>query len=223
MNCILRPQSCFNLICTIAITFFPSITAAQDEDANPEISKLVNLLASRNESPILRGPSFPRVMPESWDEDAQKEVEVAFKRLENKGKEVIPYLIEKLDDNRYSMTRTFSTDVNLTVAQVCKELIEGKIEVLRFKYGSRENPIGRFVKEPDYISEVYAGDYAAWWEEEGDRPLSEIQSAILNWRVAREREIGFKYGSVKRRFDEEFIPRARRKIELQIDKERDGG
>lgn len=99
-----------------------------------------------------------------------------------------------MDDDRYSHERSFSTFVSHTVGNACKFLIEEQIDPRGLSYKSRETPNGN-VMGHDVLFEAYVesnyGSYAAWWRNNQNQTLLEMRVEFCNWRINKEKRIGF--------------------------------
>jgi hypothetical protein len=95
-------------------------------------------------------------------------------------------LLANQKDKRYSMTRTYSTQVNHTVGYICSEIIEDQVQVVGIRYKGRTGSDGKTHGYRDYMSEVYKGDLNKWWDANKEKSLKQMKLDALKWKIAWE-------------------------------------
>jgi hypothetical protein len=168
--------------------------------SNARIEALIDQLASSNLPPKFPGdpPHFSLneflKNPGDWDPDAQKPVSDAYYELKSIGKDAFPYLIKHFNDNRYSHERSYSTFISHSVGDACKFLVEEQIDPRGMSYKWRESPNGS-VMGYDVLFEAFVksnyGSYASWWRNNRNHTLLEMRLAFCNWRINKEKQLGF--------------------------------
>jgi len=161
-----------------------------DAATEQKIRNLIEQLASKN-TPPSGGDVFGLKRPKNWDQKAQDTVDNAREKLGAYGKLAIPILLENLDDDRYSMTLSYSVEINHSVGEICGFIITGKISTRVGGYKSRTGTDGAGHNCPDYFYAVYKDDLKQWWQENKDKSVLQMKVDALQWRIEEEKKIGF--------------------------------
>lgn len=149
-----------------------------------QIKALVAQLVSPNPKPILKGDSWR--LPKGFDRDKQKKVHEAWAELRMIGPSAFPFLIENLDDDRYCMTVEISAGDNLTVGQVCFEIIFEQIQPYGFRQKGVSDP-RTLLPRPSYPEFLRSKKEARkWWEKSKHKTLYQMQLEALDWVIAEE-------------------------------------
>lgn len=150
------------------------------------LKAFVDALASPNKAPAMRksgGPSRAE-LPDDWDAAGQRKVWDAWRKLEKAGIRAIPFLIERIDDERYGITRMHGLDTahyNLSVGQACEWILREIVVPY-----SRYRDIDSRNRRPWYPS----GDKAQlrqWWRTSQGLTHFEIQRAAYDWIIDHDR------------------------------------
>lgn len=169
------------------------VTCGLDADGTTEkqIQALVEKLASKN-SPPARNAEFSQRLdrPKDWKDRHEQAVRDARKQLLDFGKTAFPVLLDNLGDERYSLTESYSIEVNHTVGQVCGIIIKDNVDRAGIRYKSRIGADGRNHQPPDFISQKYQGDLKRWWRDNRAKSLREMRVDVLKWVIAEEKRIG---------------------------------
>jgi hypothetical protein len=186
----------------------PSISNEQ------KIRDLIEQLASRNAAPT--GDGWPGLKRSSdWSEEYEKAVNDARDALEGYGKEAFPLLLENLDDQRYSLTASYSIEVNHTVGQVCRQIVEWSVcSHGGGGYKSRTGADGKGHMPPDYFYVNYRNDLKKWWRENSDKSLKQMRIDFLKWQIEQEDRIGFP-DAESRRLYRDGLDQTLREVEAQ--------
>ncbi len=153
------------------------------------INEWISQLVSPNPAPkTLYGngvEGVADVYPAEYDQAAQNVVSNARNRLHNAGYEALPYLMQHLDDRRYSFTADAGEcDVNWSVRTACRDLIRCFLE-----------PYGNFGSErdlalrPSYFlhCKLFEPKAAAeWWRTHKDKSLHDLQLESVQWVITEE-------------------------------------
>jgi hypothetical protein len=180
------------------------------------IEDLIEKLASKNEAPKQVRDRIRVEYPKDYDQKAQDVVKAARKELVAIGKDSMPVLVEHLNDKRYSMTFATSVERNFTVGEVCAMILEEQVGD-RMTYKMRMGADGQFHPFDGYFSRYYTAGrdtqaaFKAWWEENREKSLKEMQIDVLKWTIERERKVGF---PTKAQEEAEFTPLIKQLNEL---------
>jgi hypothetical protein len=184
------------LMCAVGIALLGGCgrgkTSPEAQEALPDdIPALIEALASPNHFPRVLGPDV--IYPPGFDHKAQERVRKAEARLRQKGFEAVPYLMEHLEDARYSYSEFFGEWHNHALGEVCFYIIEDLIDFYGFDYETREAADGKVMEKPSYLWSIARdGRMQEWWKERKGRSLGELQLEALQWTIEQERAHGFK-------------------------------
>ena len=105
------------------------------EDArSKKYADLISQLVSPNKEPITGDESVR--FPAGYDVKAQQRVEAARQALYDNFEDALPYLVEALNDTRYSMTVDWADGdayPNYSVGKTCRHIIASQLEIYRDK------------------------------------------------------------------------------------------
>jgi len=161
-----------------------------DAATEKKIRDLVEQLASENSPPI--GDGWPGLdYPKDWDSEKQKIVYDAKRKLGDFGKSAFPILLESSGDSRYSLTASYSIEVNHSVGEVCEQIIENNVRLIGIRYKSRTGTDGEWHMCPNYFSAKHNGDLNGWWRANKNKSLKQMRIDVLKWRIEQEGQIGF--------------------------------
>jgi len=166
-----------------------------------DIEKLVRSLVSQNKEPPPPQPHTPYVYPPHFGQEENRRVIAARDALLAKGVEAFPYLIDGLDDSRYSYTAVFPKwAMHLHVREVCLNIIKKQVEV----YRAYTRPIGFPIDRPRWLPvppnrlfPVFFWPNGAkefmqkWWTPRKSMTLCDLQREAVEWAVQYERGRGF--------------------------------
>lgn len=165
------------------------IPRPSDDTLTPEterkIRELIEKLASKNSRPKDGGSWVER--PKDWDSGHQDVVYDAEKELSDFGKAAFPVLLEHLNDERYSLTESYASEVNHSVGEVCRMIIESNVEVLPEYYKG----------SPTFFSGTYR-DLNYWWCWNRNKTLKQMRVDAARWRIRTEEASAFANGEGKR-------------------------
>ena len=147
--------------------------------ANPELESLIDQLASQNPAPKLGGPMSEPALDKLYDVKKQQLVEDAYLKLGQIGYEAFPYLINHLEDDRYSHTESGAIYFNVTVGDASRQLIVRAVNVVSIYCGPGK---ADFV---DYFKLEWDGDIQRWWREKKHLSLREMQIEALNFQIQK--------------------------------------
>jgi hypothetical protein len=146
------------------------------------VRRLVDQLASKNHSPGLVWKSTR--LPPDYDLNEQKRVHGVYVRLGRLGLRAVPFLLEHLDDDRYSTTRDYSTFVDRSVGWECEGII---LDIVQCRACS---PTSKGVPYWDhrYFGQVASGrlDLRDWWSRNSHRTLRELRIAAAEYAALQE-------------------------------------
>jgi hypothetical protein len=154
-----------------------------------DVPGLIEALASSEAPPKHKGPleDSPLFFPE-LDDPAQARVLAARRKLEEKGAAAFPQLIAHLGDKRYSCTQEYAALVNLSVGNVCEQMIESQVQP-GMRYKSRNGIDGKGHMSPHFINS--RGGVKKWWSTRSTMSLREMKIEALEWTIAEEEKTGF--------------------------------
>jgi hypothetical protein len=143
---------------------------------------LASQLVSPNKEPMIEGSEFgddPSVrFPPGYDVKAQQRIKAARQALFENIEDSLPYLVEALDDKRYSMTIAWGEGENTSndsVGKVCRDIIKEYLEVYRDKMKFNELR-WHFYNYP--ISKK-------WYEKRKGRSIAKLQIEAIDWAIDR--------------------------------------
>ncbi len=165
-----------------------SAIAADEPLTDAQITALVDQLVSPYEAPLTRGPYAK--YPQGYDREAQNRVRRAFHQLRDLAPRSFPFLFERFDDKRYSLTAdSGDLDRNYSVGELCRDILTSHLQSNVWDHKRGGTSIRRRPSEPDYIAQykLFQPEHAkAWWEERKDKSLRELQLEVLEWVLAEE-------------------------------------
>jgi hypothetical protein len=165
--------------------------------ANSEIERLIESLASANPPPEFPNNPFNVRLSPDYDFEKQRVVSNACTKLEDLGAIAFPYLLQHLDDSRFSCTRSGAVYFNLTVAETCSGLIKNQVD---FVCGPRL-PMSKS-DACDFFKFRWNDDLIAWWNQNHDRTLLEMQIDCLQFKISRAKELGLNFGELTEKLDQ---------------------
>jgi peptide methionine sulfoxide reductase MsrB len=175
----------FSFFLGIGLLLALSLQSAGDEapsktdvEKNKKYRDLIEQLASPNKAPSIRNTSGGSVkFPAGYDVEAQIRIKAARQELHDNFGEALPFLIEALDDKRYSMTIDWAEGdayYNYSVGKICHNVIASQLEVYRSKI--------RFAGPPQWNKYNYPIS-KKWWQVHKDQSLVELQIEAINWAI----------------------------------------
>jgi len=150
---------------------------AKDAEAK-KYRELVAQLISPNREPTTGDESV--TFPAGYDVPAQERIDKARRTLHANIEEALPYLIESLDDKRYSMTIEWAEGdayYNYSVGEICRDIIQDRLEVYRDKI-SFSGPTHWNRYNYDVISKK-------WWRNRQGHSLADLQVEAIDWAIKR--------------------------------------
>lgn len=155
--------------------------ADDDKQPNVKYRDLVESLASPNEWPTiskqtLQDKLYLEDFPAGYDVAVQKKIEKSRQVLFDDFEESLPYLIDALEDKRYSMT-IFNRELGYysqSVGQICKQIIASNLEVYRSSIS---------FKGPAHWYRYNFKVSKEWWKERQGRKLYELQIDAIDWAI----------------------------------------
>jgi hypothetical protein len=169
------------------------------------IKTLLDRLASPNPAPTT-GEEDPKVAPNAvwprdYSDDKQKPVIDARFELRKLGTRAFPFLIERWDDKRYSLTVVNGLSGfyrNHTVGKVCRTIIYDQLQPYGYWQATGRDPRTKAVR-PRYPEMVLSSQAAAqrWWNKHKDKTLQQMQLEVLDWIIAEEAKNQRKYSNDK--------------------------
>ena len=168
---------------------------------NAKIEALINQLASQNPAPQLE--------PEPWNESLvhladdydvllQQSVHDAYLELDSLGTDAFPYLLQYIDDDRFSRTLAHAVFFNMTVGDTCRELITGSVDFVAI-YGF--GPYGKS-DACDYFKLKWKDDLNEWWRHNWNKSLLEMQIDCLEFKIKKAKQLGLDYGRAEKSLEE---------------------
>lgn len=146
-----------------------AVAQAQHDDGQQQrIKKLIAALASPNRQPKDSGDDEITI-PSTYGRRTQQKVLDAWEALLKEGAAAFPLLVASVHDRRYSCTlRAPNGDINATVGDVCRKILENHIEIYR---DVLDRPW------PDAEPKPYLPweDLSKWWRKRQRQTLHELQ------------------------------------------------
>jgi hypothetical protein len=183
-----------------------------------KVESLIAKLRSSNppinpkREPWVEEPGVQSVADEGW--------EAAREQLIVLGKLAFPVLIEHVNDTAYSCSRLSAIMADLSVGQVCFEIIEQQVDLAGLMYKSRTGADGQRHGPPAYFWQICGSDrftddglrkcLRKWWEAHKGQSLREMQIEALRQRIEDERKIGFSDEESKERFLNPLVERLKK-------------
>lgn len=158
---------------------------------------LILQLRSANKDPNPNRDMSLLLLPEDYDWEAQEEVGVAYRKLIALGKDAFPALIDHVNEPAYSLSRSMSIMRSFSVGEVCFMILEDQVDLGKMNYKGRPGSDGKSHQFKGYFSQFSGGRWysqdglRAWWRGHRQMTLREMQVEALQWRIERERAIGF--------------------------------
>ena len=174
-------------------------TIPKDGAESAAILTLIEQLASPNPIPDITTQVPDAVYPPKYSYAAQRMVSEAVVTLTGKSLISIPYLIESLDDQRYSYTYAVQQHHNATVGDACFRIIKELLQPYApWTYMTRKGTDGKTYFPIDYFwdrfrkTNRYDKDaFRSWWRKHEHLSQSEIQLEVLQQTIAEEKQRGF--------------------------------
>jgi hypothetical protein len=190
---------------SFSICLLAALSGRTAEVIDADVKALIEQLASRNERPRAYPESddSPEAeYPKNYNKAAQKQVWIAYHKLENLGPKAYPQLIEHLDDKRYSLTvDTGKVESNINVGFLCRWIIEHQASpfyaiVAGDGYTTGKaawdnliiGPRGEAPWRPNYARFLFSDRERArkWATKSQTYTLRHIQHEALEWMIAEE-------------------------------------
>lgn len=208
-------MSLCNRLTSICLVFLASVvpcTGGEPEKpvtpSAKEIAALVDQLASANKRPkggreplwVEKGP----ILPPGFNPKEQSRVGDVCVKLVEAGTAAFPSLIEKFEDERYSVTVeqcTSEAAEHMTVGEICHTLIMDQLQPYGF-YSRGGDELGR-PRRPLYPFPESKKEAAEWWGKHKNQTLDQLQLEVLDWIIAKEdegRKDGRKYPDAERSY-----------------------
>jgi hypothetical protein len=173
-----------------------SLSTIQGNEMSPQ--ELIQSLVSQNKEPTPQRPHTRYEFPADFDEAENDRVIKVRDTLLGRGVDAVPFLIEALDDERYSCTIIFPKIVHHRhVREVCMRILEAQIQV----YGNYVRPYNKRLERPRWlpappVTTHYwppgAKDFMQkWWIPRQAMTLNELQREAVDWAVQQEESRGF--------------------------------
>lgn len=172
------------------------IAANKAGAAEQKVRDLVEQLASQNPEPARDQSRRFLERPEGWDPEKQQVVFDARQQLAELGKAAFPFLLESMNDDRYSHSASYSVQLNHSVGDVCRQIFESNIRLIGMRFKSRTGADGESHMCPNYFDRHH-GKLDKWWQANQDKSLQQMRIEVLTWRIKKEREIGFSLEEVR--------------------------
>lgn len=145
--------------------------------------ELVKQLVSPNTAPEIRyfrdgNPTIK--LPKNYDGEAQTRIGEVRIQLQDNIEEALPYLVEALDDKRYSFTNAGIEALvlaNHSVGDACREVIASYMEVYREKI--------RFRNQRHWDLYNYEPISKEWWVQRKNNSVVELQIDAIDWAIKR--------------------------------------
>jgi len=153
-----------------------------------EIKKLIDGLVSPNPAPDTRNTDRrDLIYPRDFDHAKQQQVHRARRKLTALGPQAFPFLIQRWEDQRYCLTIEIVEYHNLSVGEICKQIIRGQLQPYGYFQKVSGDPRHK-PQRPKYMGTFLRSQKAArqWWEKHKDKTLSQIQLEVLDWVMAAE-------------------------------------
>lgn len=165
-------------------------TAISAEDKEQRLRNLVQSLVSSNKEPPKALPHRKYEFPPGFDEPENKRVIAVIDSLFDEGVAAFPYLIDALDDGRYSYTIVYPRYAHhWDVREVCYNIIQSQVEVFR-QFARHLNveleyPSWLPVPQPriHHWPEGAKGFMEKWWMPRKSMTLIELQREAVEWAV----------------------------------------
>ncbi len=149
---------------------------------------LIEELASKNQTPKLnkRDSSLPPEYPPGFDHRDDNRVAKAYDKLSEHVEQALPFLIDAVDDKRYSFTWESTSGVwhNQTVGTDCWLIILAHVPIYRDHVRRRTR-----LADDGFPTESKA--LKGWWTANKQRPLVQLQLDWVEWAIAEERKTPF--------------------------------
>jgi hypothetical protein len=179
----------YKLLALFALAIFGSnvhvpICLAQAKDQPNEsalrFKALIDQLASPNPEPKTHINGKPHRVRFSADYDvkSQERVDEARRALHRSIADALPYLIDALDDKRYSMTINWGDGdgyYNKTVGDICREVIATNLEVYRKEIA--------FLGPQHWHQYTFPYVSKEWLSKNSNRTLIELQLDAIDWAI----------------------------------------
>ena len=165
---------------TVALS---DLVIGQDAPSTQQASKkyraLIEQLASPNEEAMTRNGGHSTVtFPTGYDVQAQNRIEAARQTLQDNFEEALPFLLDALDDKRYSMTIDWAEGdayYNYSVGRVCRDVIASQLEVYR--------DLIWFSGPQHWHRYDYKEVSKKWLPKQKGRSLADLQIAAIDWAI----------------------------------------
>lgn len=162
-----------------------------------EIKALILQLRSPNRPTNPEHEPISIEFPADYDLAAQEKVQEAWDNLVALGKQAFPALIQHMQDREYCLSYETSLLRDFCVGEVCRQIIEGQVDLATVGYKSRPGVDGTWHQCPHYFEQFYQGKQTPremmqqWWQDHQHLSLREMQIAALRYRIEQEQQIGF--------------------------------
>jgi hypothetical protein len=176
------------LIGAVLLSLQHGVQAADQPRPDQAVEKyrdLIQRLVSPNQEPLTQNRSAGAVkFPEGYDVEAQKRIDVARQSLRDDFERALPFLIDALKDDRYSMTIDWGEGdacYNYSVGGICGNVIASQLEVYRNRMG---------FSGPRHWHQYSYPTTKEWFETRKNRNLAELQVEAIDWAMERRKNEG---------------------------------
>ena len=172
-----------------------------------EIRQLVDRLKSANPRPITgdedesEAPEYR--LPPGFDRKKQEPVHAARTQLRKIGSAAFPFLVEKWDDESYSITTSHGLSgycENQTVGEVCQTILYDQLQPYSYWPKTDDDPREK-PRRPSYPITFLASQEAAkkWIEKNKHKSLRDMQLEVLDWVISEEAKRAADYTDEERK------------------------
>lgn len=157
---------------------------SQDKEQTSETAlqykAMIDQLASPNAKPKthINGKPYKVRFPADYDDKSQELVDEARRSLNRDIAKALPFLIDGLNDKRYSMTIRWGEGdayYNKTVGEICSEIISANLEVYRKEI--------TFLGPQHWHQYTFPNVNKEWLAKNSSRTLIEMQLEAIDWAI----------------------------------------
>jgi hypothetical protein len=195
---------------TLLIT---TVIVATEPSTKNEMEKLVGNLISTNPTPKYNGNRGDVDYPRGYEDSKQKVVFEARTVIYKQGLAAFPFLIELLDDDRFSIVIDDGpAEIDLPVNRHSHGILRSQIEAYSnwWSFAKRDDPEDEplgYQRRPSYvylhIKDVKSG--REWWEQHSNKNLLELQIIALKWTIAEEAKTPEKFTKAEKAYLEDKL------------------
>ena len=169
---------------------FPPEEKLEEKPEKEQIEDLINRLAFSNEPAVDR--LFPTPSDTAPKMDRRVKIHDAYNSLwVMHGFAAFPQLVAHLDDERQSVQ--FDSIRRATVGKACYSILNNQLhDIAGYSYSwGRKGADGENHVRPGYFNPIYQDEgIKVWLDKRKGRSLAELQLEVMEWTLAREKEIG---------------------------------